>query len=45
MLSPKNQTADTWTLLQVSQNFRDSEKYSYGSYQQWKLIFDKLSQV
>jgi len=42
MLSPKNQAADTWTLLQVSQHFRASDKYSYGSYQQLRLILDKL---
>jgi hypothetical protein len=42
MLSQKNQAADTWTLLQVSQNFRASEKYSYDSYQQLRLILDTL---
>jgi len=28
--------------LQISQPFRASEKYSYGSYQQLRLICDKL---
>jgi len=42
MLSQKNQAADTWTLLQVSQDFRASYKYSYGSYQQLRIIFDLL---
>jgi len=28
--------------LQVSQHFRASDKYSYGSYQQLRLILDKL---
>jgi hypothetical protein len=36
------QALDTWTSLQVSQNFRPSDKYSYGSYQQLRIIFDKL---
>jgi len=29
MLSPKNQAADTWTLLQVSQLFRFNNVYRY----------------
>jgi len=41
MLSQKNQGLDSWTLLQISQHFRASEKYSYGSYQQLRLILDK----
>jgi hypothetical protein len=45
MLSQKNQAVDTWTLLQVSKNFRPSDKYSYGSYQQLRIIFDKLEKV
>jgi hypothetical protein len=29
MLSQKNQALDTWTLLQVSQHFRASDKYNF----------------
>jgi hypothetical protein len=42
MLSLKNQAVDTWTLLQVSPNFRASDKYSYNIYKQLRLIFNKL---
>jgi hypothetical protein len=42
MLSQKYQALDSFFSLQISQNFRASEKYSYDSYQQMRLIFDKL---
>lgn len=38
----KNQATDSFLSLQVSQHFRASDKYSYGSYKQLRLIFDKL---
>jgi len=29
MVSQNNQALDTWTLLQISQDFRGSDKYSF----------------
>ena len=38
----KNHVLDIWTLLQVSQNFRASDKYSFKYLSAIEAIFDKL---